>query len=93
MRSRADQAERRPVRVSGPLLVAAREATVELGLDEGGHVDAVDQQRAVATEEPRCVDVGTLDLDAAHHDTGQVGSDEPSAAEVGVDELRALQVV
>jgi hypothetical protein len=28
-----------------------------------------------------------------HHDTGQVGSDEPRATQVGVDELRSLQAV
>ena len=33
------------------------------------------------------------DVDAAHHDAGQVGPDEPGATQVRVDELRSLQVV
>ena len=60
------------VRIAGAPIGAAGEAAVELGLDERGHVDAVDQEAAAALEEPRCVDVRALHVDAAHHDAGQV---------------------
>jgi hypothetical protein len=76
-----------------PAGVAAGKAAVEFGLDEWDHVDAVDAQEAVAVGEPRCVDVGPLELDSAHHDVGQVSPDEPGATQVRVDELRSLQVV
>jgi hypothetical protein len=80
------------LRVVGASVGAAGEAPVELGLDVGDHVDAVDAQVA-AVRQPRGVDVGLLDLHPAHHDAGQVGADEPGALQVGLDEPGALQVV
>jgi hypothetical protein len=60
---------------------------------KGGHVDTIDAQRAIAVQEPRCVDVRPLHVNPAHHYAGKVRSDEPSAAQVRADELRAPQVV
>src|SRR5207342_2670234 len=71
---------------------AAGKASVELGLDEGDDVDAVDaQERALG--EPWGGDVRLRHLDAAHHDTGQISAYEPGATQVRVDELRSLQLV
>jgi hypothetical protein len=81
------------IRISGASLGAAGKAAVELGLDEWDHVDAVDAQEASAVEEPRCVDVRPLHIDATHHDARQVRADEPSASQVCVDELSSLQLV
>jgi hypothetical protein len=79
--------------VCGTPVGAAGKAPVEFGLDKWGHVDAVDAQRAIAVQEPRCVDVRPLHVNPAHHYAGKVRSDEPSAAQVRADELRAPQVV
>src|SRR5690242_10075413 len=57
------------------------------------HVHAVDVQKALAAEQPRCVDVGSPHVDGAHHDAGQVSPDKPGATQVHVGELRSLQVV
>jgi hypothetical protein len=56
------------IRISGAPIDAAGKAAVEFGLDDWDHVDAVDAQEALAVEEPRCVDVGPLYIDATHHD-------------------------
>jgi hypothetical protein len=49
---------------------ATGKTAVESGLDERSHVDAVHAQGAFAIQEPRCVDVSSLHIDATHHDTG-----------------------
>ena len=97
-RGRPGALERRPggaqaVRILGPSVGTPGKSPVQLGLDEGNHVDPVDEQRALAVEEPWRVDVGSLHLGLAHHDAGQVSPDEPGAAQVRVDELRPPQVV
>jgi len=66
---------------------------VEFGLDEWDHVDAVDAQVALATEEPRCIDVRPLHVNRAHHDAGEFSPDEAGTTQVRIDELRSLQVV
>ena len=84
-----ERGPRRPqaVRVRGPALGAAGEPAVELGLDERDDVDAVDPEGARAVRQPRRVDVRALDVDPAHHDTGEVGLDEPGTAQVDAGEL------
>jgi hypothetical protein len=59
-------------RIRGTSLGASGEAAVELALDEGEDVDSVDEQEALAFEQPRRVDLGCLHQDAAHHEAGQV---------------------
>jgi hypothetical protein len=72
---------------------AAGEAAVELILHVRDHVDAVDQQGAVAAEQPGSVDVRPRHVDLAHHGAGEVSPDEAGATEVRAEELRSLQVV
>ena len=92
VRSSAAQAARIPSGSAARRSAAAGKATVELLLDEGGDVDTVDVQ-AVTVDEPRRVDVHPGHLDSAHHHAGQVGLHETRAAQVGADELGAVQLV
>ena len=81
------------VRILGAPVGAAGEAAVELGLDERGHVDAVDAQEALAVGRAtvrRCPPRAPRRR-ASRRRTGR--PDEPGAAQVRVDELRSLQVV
>ena len=71
--------------------LAPREAAVELGVDVGDHVDAVDPEERVALEQPRGVDLGPLDLDPAHDHAGQVAADEPRPAELDIGERRSVR--
>jgi hypothetical protein len=57
------------IRIAGAPVGQSWKATVELGLDEWDHVNAVDAQEALAVEEPRRVDVPPH-VDPAHHDAG-----------------------
>nr|WP_300611250.1 hypothetical protein [Trebonia sp.] len=81
------------VRVFGAPAGPAGVTAVELGLDERDHVHAVDAQEAPAVAEKRIIDVRAFRIDTAHHDTGQVGFDEPGATQVHAGELRCLQLV
>jgi hypothetical protein len=54
-------------RVAGATVGTAGEAPVELGLDVGDDVDAVDAEE-LALRQPRGVDVRLLHLHPAHHD-------------------------
>jgi hypothetical protein len=75
-RGRPGSLERGPgrpqaLRFGGAARSPAGEAPVEFSFDERSHVNAVHEQGASAFfQEPRCVDVGPLHIDPAHHDTG-----------------------
>jgi hypothetical protein len=97
-RGRPGSLERGPgraqaVRICGAPDGATGETAVEFGVDERSHVDAVHAQGASAIQEPRCVDVSSLHIDATHHDTGQAGLDEPGAGQVRAGEFRFPQLV
>ena len=69
VRSSAAQAAQ-AIRICGAPVGATGETAVEFGVNERSHIDAVDAQGAFAIQEPRCVDVSSLHIDATHHDTG-----------------------
>ena len=75
--------------IRGPPQRPAGEAPVELALDERDDVDAVDHQR-LAERQPGRVDLHAGDLRPADDDVGEVGLDEPRAAQVLVPELARL---
>ena len=74
-------------RVGGPHLGPVGLAPVELGLDEGCHVDPVEDEVLELA-----VDVHVAELDATHDDVSHLHSAEPRPREVGVHELRAAEL-
>jgi hypothetical protein len=60
---------------------------VELRVDQRPHTDAIDRQVL-----DLAVDVGTGQLDAAHHGPAQVHTAEPGAGQVDSAQLRAAEV-
>ena len=89
LRSSFDPRRAQAIGIFGTPVGTAGKATVELAVDEGDHVDSVDEQGALAVEEPGRIDVRALRVDGTHHDAGEVSPDEPGAMQVGVDELRS----
>ncbi len=83
--SRAAHAARSPSGSSARR--SARPGSVELGVDQRRDVDPVDQQRPLALQQPRRVDLGTVDVDGAHHGTGQRAPDEAGTGQVLAAEL------
>jgi hypothetical protein len=61
--------------------------SVEFGLHQGPHVDAVDRQALDVAP-----DLHIDEIDTAHHGTRQVDTAEPGVAQVDPLELRAAQV-
>ena len=62
-------------------------APVELGVDQGPDVDAIDRQIV-----DLAVDVDVEQLDAPHHDPAQDDTAEPGATQVDGAQLRAAEV-
>jgi hypothetical protein len=66
-----------PLGICGGAQLTPGEAPVEFGVDQGQHVDAVDEQLAAAIEKPRRVDLQARDVAATDHHARQVAVVEP----------------
>ena len=72
--------------VGGGAQFAPGEPAVQLGIDQGDDVDAVDEQAAAVLHEPRGVDLHAGHLAAADDDLAEVALDEPRTAQRAVSE-------
>ena len=72
------------------LELASGELAVQLGVDVGHHVDAVDDE--AAEEEVVAVDVEAVEVHAAHRHAADVGEPHLRALEAGLHEGRALEL-
>src|SRR6185312_1456311 len=72
--------------VVGRAQLPPREAPAQLGLDQGHDVDAVDEQAAVALQQPGRVDLHPGNIAATDHDISEVAAHEPCSPQTPVVE-------